>query len=131
MRDADQFSGDLLRVQPRRADDARHDAKLGLGREECLGTAAATVFKGADGLGILIGAVVVFLLAGRHADNDGQGIGLLVDGIQRGGKCAFRACLADSFGQVADEDGLIFREYGRVGVFAGRHQADDGGADGA
>ena len=78
----------------------------------------------------MIGAVVVFLLAGRNADNDGQGIGLFVNGIERGGKCAFRAGLADGFGQVADEDGLIFREYGRVGIFAGGDQANDGGRGG-
>ena len=120
-----------LAVQPRCAEDARHDAELGVGGEQRLRTAVMAVFKGADGLGVLVGAVVVFLFAGGDADDDGQGVGLLVDGGQRRGERAFGPRLADGVGQVADEDGAVFRECGRVGVFASGDQPDHRSRGGA
>ena len=129
--DVHQLGRNRLAVQPRCADDARHDAQFGIGSEQRLRAAVAAVLKRADGLGVLVGAVVVLFLRGRHADDDGQGVGLLVDGRQRRGERAFRTRLADGFGQVADEDGAVFRECGRVGVFASGDQPDHRSRGGA
>ena len=129
--DVHQLGRNRLAVQPRCAEDARHDAQFGIGSEQRLRAAVAAVLKRADGLGVLVGAVVVLFFRGRHADDDGQGVGLLVDGRQRRGERAFRTRLADGFGQVADEDGAVFRECGRVGVFASGDQPDHRSRGGA
>ena len=59
--DVHQLGRNRLAIQPRRAEDARHDAQFGIGSEQRFRTAVAAILERADGLGVLVGTVVVFL----------------------------------------------------------------------
>ena len=120
--------GHGLAVQARRAQDARLDAELGLGRQQRLQARVLVAGGGADDLGVLVGAA--FGLGGAfaigHAHDDQHRAALLLDGVQRQGQRALGAGLADGRIDLGDQHRTVQRESGRIGVAGSGHEADHG-----
>ncbi len=127
MGDGHQFGRHRLAVEAGHAEDARLHADNGLGRRQRLDSGFAAVDHGADQVGRGFGFVGAF----RHADNHGQRIALVLDGVQGIGERPVRARLVDAGVDVGDQDRTVLREGIGVGGRPGRDQTDDGGIDGA
>src|SRR5690606_2612217 len=123
----DQGGGNRLAVQPGHAEDARGDAQAGLGGEERLHTGVLAVGRGADD--VAGGLRVVFALF--YAHDDGDGVGLVGDGLQAARQSAFGTGGTDGGGHIGEQHRFVQREYGGVGICGGTHHADHGGGDGA
>src|SRR5690606_7682087 len=92
----DQGGGNRLAVQPGHAEDARGDAQAGLGGEQGLHAGVLAVGGGADD--VAGGLRVVYALF--YAYNDGDGAGLVGDGLQAARQGALGTGGADGGGDV-------------------------------
>ncbi len=128
LRDGDQLGPDWQAVEPRHSQDARRDAKTVAGGQQRLhaGVPAGRV-GGADqvGRGLCLGRTT------GDAHHDRERVRLVGDGVERAGKRAFVAGLADVGLRVGQQDGGIEREGGHVGIVGGADDAGHGGLDGA
>ena len=132
--DGRQLGGDGEVVQARYAQDARTHAELHFGRQQGLEAGVLTLgCDAADDLGGLVrflGGIVGAFAVG-HAHHNGDGAGLVSDGVQAAGQGAQLASFAGSGEHVGEQDRGVEREGSRVGVAAGADHAHHGGGDSA